>query len=136
MAKEISYPDGLQKMIYGLFALVGVLVIVGVLVWGLQTYQFIKSSLSAQGTVAALNSGGSHPQIKFTTGEGKEVEYAQNGLIYGYRIGDQVTVLYDPQNPREASVNTLGALWGFNLLGFILGVCFTGIGLLKLLNSP
>jgi hypothetical protein len=136
MAKEISHPDRLQKMIYGFFALVGVLIIFGVLAWSLKTYQFINNSLSAQGTVVALNAGGSHPQIKFTTTEGKEIEYSQNGLIFGYQIGDQVTVLYNPQNPLEASVNTPGALWGFNLLGFILGVCFTGIGLLKLLNSP
>jgi Protein of unknown function (DUF3592) len=123
-------------MIYGLFALVGVLIIVGCLAWGLKTYQFINNSFSAQGIVVALNAGGSHPQIKFITSEGKEIKYSQNGLIFGYKIGDQITVLYDPQNPHEASVNAPGALWGFNLLSFILGVCFTGIGFFKFLNSP
>jgi hypothetical protein len=40
-------------------------------------------------------------------------------------IGDKVDVLYDPQNPRKASLNSFGALWGFPALLLILGLIFT-----------
>lgn len=134
MGDEINYSENSQKVLGGLFGAVGLMIVFGVLAWSLDTYRFVKGSTATEGVVVALNAGGSHPQIKFTTADGKEIEYAQNGLIGGYRVGDRATVLYDPQNPREASVDTFGALWGFHLSGLILGFCFVGVACFKLLN--
>lgn len=134
MGDEMNYSENSQKVLCGLFGAVGLMIVLGVLAWSLDTYQFVKNSTSTEGYVVALNAGGSHPQIKFTTADGKEIEYAQNGLIGGYRVGDTATVLYDRENPREASVDAFGALWGFNLLGLILGICFVSIACFKRLN--
>ena len=134
MGDEINFSENSQKVLCGLFGLIGLMIILGVLAWSLDTYRFVKGSASTEGIVMALNAGGSHPQIRFTTADGKEIEYSQNGLIGGYRVGDKATVLYDAQNPREASVDAFGALWGFNLLGFILGACFICIACFKYLN--
>ena len=81
MGDEINYSENSQKVLCGLFGTVGLMIVLGVLAWSLDTYQFVKGSTSTEGTVVALNAGGSHPQIKFTTADGKEIEYAQNGLI-------------------------------------------------------
>ncbi len=134
MNDQMVYTAGSQKAIYGIFALVGAIIILGVLVWSVKTYRFINSASATEGTVVALNAGGSHPVIKFNDGEAKTIEYSQNGLIFGYQVGDQTAVLYNPQNPREASVGTFGALWGFQTLGFILGLCFVGIACIKFLT--
>jgi hypothetical protein len=111
-----------------LFIGLGIVVILFVLVWGWLNYQFINQANSAQGEVIKLNSGGSHPEIKFITKDGREIEYPQSGLIFGYKIGDKVEVLYDSQTPKRASINTFGALWGFPVLLFILGLIFIIVG--------
>ena len=111
-----------------IFIFIGVFVFLIVAIWGSLTYQFISRSATAQGKVIRLNSGGSHPEIKFTTGDGKEVEYPQSGLIFGYKTGDTVEVLYDSQNPKKASINSFGALWGFPALIFVLGLLFIIVG--------
>jgi Protein of unknown function (DUF3592) len=137
MSNEITNSSSYitQILKYGLFALVGIVIIIGVLVSANNIRNFMKNSFSAKGTVVALNAGGSHPKIKFTTQEDKEIEYSQNGLIFGYQVGDEVMILYNPQNPQDASINTFGALWGFHLLGFILGICFIGAACFKYVYS-
>lgn len=114
-----------------LFLGVGIVVIIIVLVWAGINYQFVKQATSAQGEVVKLNSGGSHPEIKFTTQDGKEIEYPQSGLIFGYKIGDKVEVLYDAQNPQRASINTFGAIWGFPVLVLTLGLIFVIVGIFQ-----
>lgn len=112
-----------------LFIGIGVIVILATLAWGLLTYQFINQAATTEGEIIKLNAGGSHPEIKFTTQEGKEIDYPQGGLIFGYKAGDKVEVLYDPKNPKRASINTFGALWGFPGLIFVLGLVFVVVAL-------
>ncbi len=120
---------GARKLKLLLFTLIGVIMILGSVIWILMNYQFASRANSATGTVVGLNAGGSHPQIRFTATNGKVVEFSQSGLIFGYKIGDEVEVLYDPETPQKASLNTFGALWGFPLLGVVLGVCFASVSL-------
>ncbi|MFN7929739.1 MAG: DUF3592 domain-containing protein [Blastocatellia bacterium] len=107
-----------------LFAGIGIVLLVVTLTWGIRTYQFTQQAMRVKGIVSRLNSGGSHPQIRFITQEGKEIEYPQNGLIFGYKTGDEVEVLYHTKNPHQAAINTFGALWGFPCLCFVLGLVF------------
>lgn len=113
------------------FLIIGLVVIISASLWGIFVYQFISQAAAVQGEVIKLNSGGSHPQIRFTTQEGKEIEYPQNGLIFGYEVGDKVGVLYDQRNPKNASVNTFGALWGFPILILTLGLIFVIVGIFQ-----
>jgi len=106
------------------FICVGIVIILASLAWGVTVFQFITHASSAKGRVIKLNAGSSHPQIEFHTQDGKEIRYPQNGLIFGYQVGDEVNILYDAQNPPDASLNTFGALWGFPLLAFAMGIFF------------
>ena len=115
------------------FIVAGAILLTANLIIGSQTIQFAKNAFSAKGKVVKLNSGSSHPQIAFTTADGQEIQYPQNGLIGGYAEGDEVTVLYEPQNPKNACLDTFGALWGFNLSGIILSLAFICIGVFRFL---
>jgi hypothetical protein len=87
---------------------------------------FALAATSATGVVTRLNAGGSHPEIEFTTAAGTKVTYPQGGLIFGYRPGQEVRVLYNQQDPaRTACVATFGALWFVPLI-----LCGVGIALL------
>jgi hypothetical protein len=94
------------------FVLVG-LTLLGLAVYtALGTVAFLRSASRANGTVSALNAGGSHPQITFQTESGKPISYPQGGLIFGYQPGDAVTVLYAAENPAgSATIDAIGALW-------------------------
>ena len=89
------------------------------------TWSFLSRARPAAGEVVRLRAGGAHPEVRFVTDGGREVNYAQNGMIWGYRTGDRVTVLYDPVDPaRDPVVRDAGAIWGFNVMNFLLGVVF------------
>jgi hypothetical protein len=113
-----------------LFICVGIIIVLADCFWLIKISKFISTASSAQGVVVRLNAGGSHPQVKFTTKEGREISYPQNGLVFGYKSGDKVKVMYNSQHPQNAEIDTFGALWGFPVLLFILGVSFIGTALL------
>ncbi len=107
------------------FTMVGVALMIGALCWGVSTRRFVARAASAPGVVTKLNAGGAHPEVRFTTAAGEVVEYPQGGMIWGYRAGDRVEVLYEPGNPAGSAVlNRPGALWGFVAMDFLMGAVF------------
>ena len=129
MSESINESNDFKNVKVIIFIVAGTIVISAVAIWGIINRQFIKNAATAKGVVVKLNAGGSHPEIKFTTNDGKIIEYPQGGLISGYNTGDEVTVLYDSQNPHNAVINDFGALWGFSLLAFVLGVSVVCVGM-------
>ena len=109
---------------YWIFRVAGIGMILFVGVWTFSTYHFIQTASSAPGQVTQLRAGGSHPEIEFLSVEGKTISYPQNGLIFGYRVGDRVSVLYDPQRPYDACIDSFGALWGFHVMILFMGLVF------------
>jgi hypothetical protein len=90
---------------------------------------FLAQAQRAQGHVSALNAGGSHPQIDFTDATGHAVSYAESGLIFGYSVGDAVTVFYRTEaSEKTAIIGDRGALWGTSLLASVFAVVFTAGG--------
>ena len=91
---------------------------------------FLAQALRADGHVSALNAGGSHPQIDFTDATGQAFSYPEDGLIYGYAVGDPVSVRYQAEAPaRTAIIEDRGALWGASLMmGLFAIVATTGGG--------
>ena len=111
------------------FGAVGGALMIGAFLAAIDVHRFVSSAQAAPGRVVALNAGGSHPQIRFTTARGEIVEYPQGGLIFGYAIGREVSVLYDPLQPeRSPSLDSWGALWFGPLVLAILGLAFSGVG--------
>ena len=97
---------------------------------------FVLTAQRAPGTVVALNAGGSHPQISFTTRTGQTIAYPQGGLIFGYRQDDAVEVLYDPANPQgSATISAIGAVWSAPLIAGLVGAVFVGTALFGLLST-
>jgi len=85
--------------------------------FALEQERFLDIAQRAPGEVVALNAGGSHPEIRFTGPDGEAISYPQGGLIWGYREGMQVEVLFDPANPRHSAVvDDPGAIWGMPIL--------------------
>lgn len=115
-----------------LIAFIGVvlLAIAGYLVS--ERHGFLSHAQRAPGVVKALNAGGSHPQIEFTSASGEVVSYPQGGMIYGYQTGQPVQVFYQPEKPSATAViNDAGALWGTSGLVGLIGLGFALAGFLK-----
>ncbi|WP_162956732.1 type VI secretion system immunity protein Tsi4, partial [Pseudomonas aeruginosa] len=87
-----------------LFSLLGL----GLLLAGgfktVERYHFLRTAQEAQGTVSALNAGGSHPQIDFTSVSGERISYPQGGFIFGYQVGEPVRVLYEAGRPAASAI--------------------------------
>jgi hypothetical protein len=112
-----------------LFTVAGAIVLAIALYNAWNTYGFVRSATRANGTVSALNAGGSHPQIDFQTASGETISYPQGGLIFGMKPGDAVTVLYQPDNPKAtATIDAVGALWFSTALPGTLGVILLLVG--------
>lgn len=106
----MNYNDSPQKITRILFVCVGIFMMCAAIAWATTVLQFTNTAASAQGAVTKLNAGGSHPQVQFTTQKGEVIEYPQNGLIFGYQVGDEVRVLYQPKHPQGATIDTFEAL--------------------------
>jgi hypothetical protein len=129
---------GIVALVAGLLTVVGaVFAFHGLRVFG-RTRRFVAASASAKGTVT--DSVGrwygdpgddpgvsklSHPVVRFVTGDGRTVEFeSQVGSNLAPKVGQEVTVLYDPLDPKEARIRSFMMLWAlpsiFTLLGALL----------------
>lgn len=118
------------------FLVIGAGLLVAAVVTGLALRGFIAQAVSAPGEVIRLNAGGSHPEIEFTAASGEKISYPQGGLIFGYRPGQKVRVLYGPENPRgTARVDAFGALWFAPLMLLGLGVALVIAGIAMLAST-
>lgn len=119
-----------------LFTVIWLACIYGLAVSIQSTRQFLEAAIKAPGVVIALTAGGSHPQIEYTNLRGERVSYPQGGLIFGFRVGDKVTVLYleDSLNPQE-TIDKFGAIWEFSIsfAFFVIGLPLIAFG--KIVDS-
>lgn len=112
-----------------------------------KTRQFVAASASATGTVT--DSVGrwysdpgddpgvsrlSHPVVRFVTGNGRTIEFESGvGSNLGPKVGQEVTVLYNPTNPKEAKIKSFMMLWALPSIFAVLGAFLLIPGLLMLL---
>lgn len=123
--------SGKDSTVKGVFSLVaGTALLIATLVLVVRTREFVRTARAAEGTVVSLNAGGSHPQIEFIDNSGARISYAQGGLIFGYRPGERVRVLYRPGDAKSsACIDVFGALFAFPLILGAIGACFLAGGL-------
>lgn len=128
--------DFMEKVKGVVFLFVGLLLLAGAATATVSIARFVRGSVVADGRVARLNAGGSHPEIAFVTRTGVPVSYPQGGLIWGYAVGDKVRVRYDEANPAgSASIDRFGALYAMPLLLAFIGGGLAVLGAVQWLSS-
>ncbi len=74
-----------------------------------------------------------YPVIEFVPGAGQrsqQVEIPEGSTSPGYAVGDEVTVLYDPQQPRNARIKSWASnllLWLLPIISFLVGISFAAV---------
>ena len=111
-----------------LLVVIGLALLLAAAAIGLHTWQWLQRSVIAQGRVASLNAGGSHPEIEFTATSGETVSYPQGGLVAGWRTGDAVPVRYDPAAPaRSPCIDRVAAIWTVPMAFLFAGLVTFGV---------
>jgi hypothetical protein len=119
-----------------------VMTILGVLcvVWAVLAYRserrYISKALRANGIVQSLRldpqsrSNVYFPIVSFTTAAGNSVVIeSKTSRTGGFRVGQSVSVLYNPDNPNDMQIDVWWSRWGMVILAAVLAAFFLGIGL-------
>lgn len=130
------------KILSGVFGTVGVGMLAGSFFILSHTRGFIAGASEAEGKVIALdrstsssNSGSRstayRPVVGFASGTGKRFEFTSSvgSSPPSHRVGESVTVLYNPADPSNARIKSFVQLWFGFLIVFVLGLVFAAIGL-------
>jgi hypothetical protein len=127
------------RLVFGIFLLAGLGLLAGSFFAIQHTRGFLATAVPADGVVVEnvlssnSNSNGRgsswsyFPRVHFRSAEGRDVDFVSNSGSNppSYAINQPVPVLYDPQNPNHASINSFGQLWVLPMILGILGVGFT-----------
>ena len=112
------------------------------------TWQFIDRAQQASGVVTELvRSGGKRssfnyqPRIRFEASAGEVIDFVSSpgSSPPAFRVGESVTVYFEPANPGDARLKGFRELWGLTLITGGLGAVFVlvgaGLGLVKRLHA-
>lgn len=125
------------KMAGPVFLLFGIAATVLAIYLGVQRYDFLEKSVSATGRVADMhisrsNDGSSYyPVVEFSPSGSFEVFTFRHDVGSNppsYRRGEQVDVLYLPDNPEEAIIDAGLFNWAAPVFVLLFGIIFTGAG--------
>lgn len=122
-------------MMGGIFSLFGVLFGGIGLIAFLSTRNFLKTSISRDGTVIELNlyedfdSSVYYPVVTFKF-EGEEYQFQGDSGSDppSYHEGEKVRVSFQAEHPNEAKINSFFSLWMLPLIFGLFGVLFFSIG--------
>ncbi len=134
----------LTRVLFFVFLGVAVLMLVIAVLTGISTQRKLAREVSTLAQVTALterkDSQGNtfyYPVVSFELpavvgGSGAErenVQLPEGSWPPSHRVGELVTVLYDPQNPLDARIASAGGtadLWIWTIVTGVLGVAFLG----------
>lgn len=123
-----------------IFVAIGFCLLVGAFFSYQNSKFFLQGSISANGTVIAIDRSSSpgkkgkspsyHPVISFTTESGEPIEFrSSTGRGKNtYTKGQIIEVLYQQAAPRQARMNSFFSLWGATLILAGLGAVFFALG--------
>ena len=105
---------------------------------GQNSYQLLRASSVAEGTIISIDpfmsskAGKSSslqyfPKVAFTTSAGEQIEFQSTVTRRAdhYKKGDQVRVLYQQDDPQTAVIGSFNDLWALALIFTISGVMVT-----------
>lgn len=125
------------RIVSRVFASIGLLFLAVGAFTAWRAFTFTDSSAKAAGTVVELrlsrsgsSSSGHAPVVRFTTNEGRTVEFVSSvsSKPPAYKIGEEVEVLYDPKDPWHAEIDSFVSLWLLPSILFLPGGVFFMIG--------
>jgi hypothetical protein len=135
------------RLVFTIFAIVGFGLLAGGVYSVWHTRQFLQTAVSAPGVVveniwkeervSSTNpssrgvSWAYFPRIRFRTESGQEINFVSNtgASQPSYHVNEQVTILYDPQQPYNASTSSFASLWLGSIIFLGMGVMFTSPGI-------
>lgn len=128
------------RIILGVFAVIGLLMLMGGSYFYLSGYSQEKSGIVVTGQIIDLSvhrsdDGASYcPVVKYTDGQEEyvmESSYCSSG--YRNAQGDDIDVIYQPGNPDNAVIHSFGGLYGGAVILLGMGAVFALAGTLPLI---
>ncbi|HGU9771693.1 TPA: DUF3592 domain-containing protein [Morganella morganii] len=128
------------RIILGIFAVIGLLMLMGGSYFYLSGYSQEKSGIVVTGQIIDLSvhrsdDGASYcPVVKYTDGQEEyvmESSYCSSG--YRNALGDDIDVIYQPGNPDNAVIHSFGGLYGGAVILLGMGAVFALAGTLPLI---
>ncbi len=122
----------------GIFILTGAILLAVAAFFFVRTRRFLATALTTNGTVVAFmhgrrSKGGItyRPQVAFTTSEGVDSVFTDQlgSNPPRFQVGQEVSVRYDPKDPRNARLAGRFGLWLVPMLLGGLGLTFLGVGI-------
>ncbi|OKH35407.1 hypothetical protein NIES2119_20525 [[Phormidium ambiguum] IAM M-71] len=130
-------------------ATIGIFFIIGTWSYYRDTTTFLKTAITTQGTViegtviegTVIKAKNTNPTIQFKTKDGRNVifNYTHNRSSSSafqevYSTGSQVSIIYQPNHPETARINTFYQLWFDLLISAFIGTVFTISGITLLIQ--
>jgi len=130
-----------MRLFYGIFTAIGLGLLIGGVFAFQHTRRFLATAISVPGVVtenvwqerrSSNNSihGDFYPRIRFRTADGQEISFITNSGSNppSYHVNEQVTILYDPQQPYHAYIQSFVDLWLLPTILCGLGIFFCSFG--------
>ena len=129
-------------MLFIVVTILGAGMLVAGLFWTSQTMNFLDRCVKTKGVVIELNwthdvdhGPSAYPVFQFVdekTGQEITVHSGHGSYPPDYQVGQEVDLLYDPENPHDAKIESFSELWGGQLILTGLGGIFLSFGSIKL----
>jgi len=127
-------------MLQNIFLIAGLCVLLGGLISWYRTRDFLERCVKTKGVIVSHQYQisydedekitSSFPIFRFTH-QITETEYTVRSNVSGImNEGQEIEILYDPENPKKAKINKLTHTWMIPILVTIMGVFFTFLGIL------
>lgn len=108
------------------------------------TTTFLKTAIPTQGTViegTVIKTKETNPTIQFKSKDGRKVIFkdthnrsSSSAFREVYSTGSQVSIIYQPNHPENARINTFYQLWFGLLISAFVGIVFTLSGITLLIK--
>jgi hypothetical protein len=127
------------SLVASLLVAVGLLVVLLAATQASRSMKFATAGVSAEGTVVQqIFKSGRRPRVRpivrFTTQAGISIDFTSSASSRypSYQEGQKVDVVYLPDAPARAEIDSFGVLWGGPLLMSLAGLAFAATGVLNL----
>jgi hypothetical protein len=126
----------------GLVCVVGPGLLLLAAVTGVERALFLHSAATAEGAIIALRETttagrtrkSSFPIFQFKAANGKSITVTSNIAESSWRLGGPVRVLYQPDRPENAHIDSFAQLWMLPVVVGVVGAAFSTIPVLSLIR--